>query len=1372
MEEAKKSRVIESESVESGPIAVLRQFGLLARGKKTVDLSGMQSGVAIDYDIPIKEEITAMKEASMCRSFKAHGETGSRPVKPSLEKPDAGNLRVRGGEGLGRRFPGLLGNQSVLVAKLVLIGQLVVCACAALPVMAGLQGDFDPKTICPSREVETPHVKWLTPSAEGPLKALFIVPQDRMREVVELAQRMDLDYRMATVENFFKHFESGTLVLPPLKAGDLRGDFQEKIDSDLDLIVVSVPGWKDLSYMQRYRILKKVKNGTPLLTFADGADEYLKKAVTNKVGEVRSWLIPWKGLPAFTNFAGTAAFQAGTLDKAVFGKGDIYLLKGYRTGAPQALTPLRKIEDPLILNPAEYDYYLAMIIHAMRSAARKTGPVEVKGRDYLSMERDNPAPVEFTVDSKGSRDVVLRFALRTRTGEVLMERRQSMKVKSVENKAAFEIGKIPAGGYFADLWVLDGEKILDFGSLYVEMNGSQTIAGVEIKPAIHSGEGISGKILLNVDPQTEGLTLKISQRDNFGRITVEKSVPVTREMHESKEAAFALPATTPLTIIQYVDAELRRNEDVLDRKSKGFSVSDLPDGDDVSFIVWWGGCNNASYLSHYFFRNLYNSGFDTHYCGINYSAILANMRHIPYATRLTDTPADMYAATKSRRKAANVREPCLTDPEYLKKEGEKLVRIAEGESPFGATVFSLGDECFFVSGGDELCFSPTCTAAFHEFLKKEYGAIENLNMEYGTEFKSFDEIKPITLGEARKSPGLMPLWADFRRHMESTWAGMLAFCGDAVRKAIPNARVGYEGTDWDNINSIQGFDWRKIMNSIRLNNTYDGIFAPYAVVDMSRPGTMLGTGWYGGYEEYKKYNDWDSRAYNQYICWRHLFRGANSFWVWMASIGNGGYGNGSVSAPDFSYLECFAPNLAEMREIKSGTGKLLMNAKREYDRTAILYSAPSVHAATLSGGPIQGVLHSLIPLMEDTRRQFKIISYEQLAEGILEKDGYKFLILPHAQSLSKKEVENIKSFVSNGGTVIADVRPGICDEHCKAYEKGALDDVFGVIHNTCVTQSLERVTMSFGDVASIEKLNVLVDPALKLQAGKAGAKAGAAPALIMNEYGKGKAVLMNFTLHEYQRTGDVLSIEVECPSKQAPEMRAVFEHVLNLAGIGPKIRLEPELSGLRAYRYRAGDLRYVGFLQHPCRARAAQFGEIESYKKTFNRTQIPSPVKTTAALDGKYHVYDIRRGRYLGYTDKIPMEVGPGRAEFYSLLPYKVKGLEINVSGRIRQGEILEWNARLKTGGGKAGLHIFRITLVSPHGKEVACYSANVKAEQGRASGKIAMAFNDEPGAWTLRIKDAASGQTSDAGFKVDPPGKSWNARLFFGQLKKLMQRR
>jgi len=90
--------------------------------------------------------------------------------------------------------------------KFIRIGQLFLMAaiaCAALPGKAAFQGDFDPKTISPSTELVTPSVKWLTSSAEAPLKVLFIVANIRMREVVELAQRMDLNYQVAAIVAIF-----------------------------------------------------------------------------------------------------------------------------------------------------------------------------------------------------------------------------------------------------------------------------------------------------------------------------------------------------------------------------------------------------------------------------------------------------------------------------------------------------------------------------------------------------------------------------------------------------------------------------------------------------------------------------------------------------------------------------------------------------------------------------------------------------------------------------------------------------------------------------------------------------------------------------------------------------------------------------------------------------------------------------------------------------------------------------------------------------------------------------------------------------------------------------------------------------------------
>ncbi len=49
----------------------------------------------------------------------------------------------------------------------------------------------NPDALRPAPTVETPHTRWARDNAAGATKALFIAPRGALREVIELAQRMD-----------------------------------------------------------------------------------------------------------------------------------------------------------------------------------------------------------------------------------------------------------------------------------------------------------------------------------------------------------------------------------------------------------------------------------------------------------------------------------------------------------------------------------------------------------------------------------------------------------------------------------------------------------------------------------------------------------------------------------------------------------------------------------------------------------------------------------------------------------------------------------------------------------------------------------------------------------------------------------------------------------------------------------------------------------------------------------------------------------------------------------------------------------------------------------------------------------------------------
>ena len=1207
----------------------------------------------------------------------------------------------------------------------------LVLALRLLPFLNAAPGTYDPKVLTPTADVVTPHVKWLKPSAAGPLRVLFVISQECMREIVELAQRMELDCRVVAVP------ARGTLNLPPLTDDDLRRDLLDKLSLDNELIVVAVRSWDRLTLWRRYQILKAVKAGTPLLSLEHAADEYLRRASRNKVTTTASFLCPYGGLPAFGRDDGELASPQETLQTSQFDRARVVLLRGIRGEPPQILTPARP-ETGLILNLAEYDYYMGWLAHVLLYAAGRDVPARVTTLSPSTLPCDGGTSLSFGVTAAAPQALTARFALRRRDGDVLRRDERTVSLGAGVNQLAFHVGRVPEGEYFADLWLADGGKVVDFGSGFVRAQGWARIEAVDLRPSYLAAEPVTGTVRLTLSRPAAGLTLHVSRVDNHGRLTGQAVLPFDGGAAGVSQFPFSLDPEPPLTIVQHLGVELRQGSETLSRRKTAYSVSDLPPEDDIRYVIWGiGGCSAKSYLAHHAYRVLADAGFDTQYTHFTAAVALANLRHIPYATRIQP------AGEKGGDADPHVREPCLTDPAYWEKETAKLTRVAERVKPFSTCEFSMGDECHLRWGTmREVCFSPTCTAAFQRFLGTGYETIAKLNTRLGTAYDSFADVRPVTLEQAKEEPALVPLWIDHRRQMESVWAGMQAVCRDALRKVVPGARTGYEGTDYDNINSFDGFEFDKVMRVMTLNNTYDGVFAPYAVVDLARPGALLGTGWLGSYDEYKRHRHWPSRAYNRYICWRHLFRGANSFWVWYACLYDRGVGHGSVTAPDFSFFDCFAPNPREVAEIKAGVGKLLMQAERESDATAILYSPSSIHTATVCGtnGVQQDILRSLIPLMEDTGRQFRIVSCRQVAEGVLETGAFRFLLLPYVQALSSREAEMIKQFVAGGGTVVADVRPGVCDEHGGPHGKGILDDVFGITQDTTY-RALEQGQVS-SEIPLLPKdiPPLRHDTTLKAVGGRVLGRAGEAPALVVNTFGHGRGVLWNVAFDGYQRNAGVLSIEVETLGEDAVSLRAAFDALLSEAGLRRKLNLSPEIPSLRTYRYRCRDLRYVGLLQHPCRARAQWEAAGRDLITDEDGLAAPGHVPVRLELDASYHVYDVRTPKYLGRVGTVDVNLGPGRAKLFSLLPYAVRRIKLTAPPTVRAGEALPFTAELDVDGGTPGLHVFRTSLRTPAGDEPRWYTRNLKAAVGKTRSSVPLALNDQPGRWTLQVTDVATG--------------------------------
>lgn len=1191
--------------------------------------------------------------------------------------------------------------------------------------LLGQEVDYGPKHISPTREVVTPHIKWLSPYSKGPLSILFLTHRGGMREIVELAQRMDIHYTVFAIHSPDVFYERDPANPSTLTPESMTADGENKLGSSYDVIVLGNINWNALPLSIRYLVLKKVKEGTSLLGIIRGRDEYLNRALERKISPDFSFLFPYKGLSHFEKYDDFNTFLNSTLDVYQFGEGKIFLLKGYDVPyRMQILTPSPS-GNPLDVKYLEYDYYLAYISHLLLIVSGKEPEVQIKAPDFLSLNRDDFSSLLFTLESKANIKASCSFIIRSKDNEVFSTQTRDISLSPGENKLNFSFNKLPAGEYFADLWVSTQGKVMNFGSTFIRLSSNITISSIDMKNVLKKGEPVSGKITLENEMENwKGFALWIAQRDNFGRITAMKemdlsSSPPTRRI----EISFSLPRTKPLSVLQYLDVILCKRQkgiDLLDSKSKVFFISDLYPKDDIRHILWVGAF--GSYLTPYFYRELFKEGIDTQYTGFSEAVLLGNLYHLPYATRFIDRKTDWYPHpdVPDRTKDDHIRLPCLNDPSYLEQVRNDLTKIAEHLKQFSTREFSMGDECHFVGGNYELCFCPYCVSGFAKFLQKEYGTIENLNREYEGDYKSFEDVKPLTLEDVRESPKFAPLWVDYRRYMEDVWAGIYKFSRSIIENVVPEAKVGYEGSDMS-VNSFNAADFYKLMQSMNLNNTYDASFIPYAVSHFSRPGSLLGLGWYGGY------NPCRSELYNRYIPWRHLFRGANSFWIWHGEPGM----EGGVVAPDLSFYDFFKANIEEVKELKKGIGKLIMNAKREAE-VAILYSASSVHSSTLTEGlpPMEQILNALVALLEDIRCSFKIISYKQLEEGILEKEGFRLLILPYTQAISVKEAEAIKKFLQGGGKVVADLRPGVHDEHGKPYPQGILDELFGVRQEASPQPKRGKVSLRMGKDFPQNLPDAFCDFSLKVTNGQAQGESEGVPCLILKEYGKGTALLLNFSLSAYSAT-----------SESATTWKAFFKSLLNLLGIEEKVKVFPDLEGLRTYWFRSGQLRYLGILQEPPE------GWMD-YATGKAKPLKPSLVKLT--FPKKYHIYDVREGKYLGYSDTISTSVEPGRAKLYSLLPYKVETITLDIPKKVHPGGELPYEIKIKGSSSLLGLHILRLSLISPKGEELPYYSENLAIVGGKIKDNIPLAINEEAGKWRFKVKDTASGISAERTFTVE----------------------
>jgi len=1207
----------------------------------------------------------------------------------------------------------------------------------------------------PSEEVVTPHVAWARPLAGGPVRALIINDLLVGRETVELAQRLDMDYDAPTITT-------------PYAIAATRGMFGRDVDIEwvMDNIrrllaeneyeVILIGGMSAELFPEDVigAILEEVRGGAGLVWANPNlcSEELWEALPLGEMeggsrpefpwrAEVEHYLttgIPWEALPP-------TQMSRYTDDGEVLARADKYPLvavKEYGAGRIVGLGYNTSWQGPgsystgltpwIQFAPTRFDYweyYHSLLARCMLWAARREPQTRI-----ASMAVEPAEPVQ------GGEPVALSLAMEGMNDALSAELRVVGEFGAVEHSARAEVSGgdsaialpagLPGGLHLVDVILRDGEgAVVDWGSTSFRVIPRVEVTEVRVEDRIYrEGETVEAQVTLTaVEPAPAQVELVATLRDAHGRLVAHAS----REVGSSGDATVALEMPEPLATTATLRVEAREGDVVLDAAEHTI-LTMPPAWDERTWEPWlsamWSnpaGAYSREYLARHAServkrlgiqavttssnwlhdgeqRSNFERGFRLMPLGIIGPALHMNSVRGEGMLKFNEA-RELYTATGDTQYLH--RPYTLQADDTHELVSEKVAQVTEAVARYRPIGYSCGDELsvtYYVTPFD-YDFSPVALQHFRTWLQGEYASLAALNDEWATDFATWGEVMPMTADEVRDRGNFAP-WADHRSFMEVSLAGFFDFVDGELESHDPGARIGISGTQA--AEAYGGYDWWRLTDALDFGQTYD--HKNTGVMHRSFHDLLTAPWW--GYAQ--------TGPALSYRLWRRLLE---------ANDGGSFYTYNYVFWPDYTWTQSTSDSLRHIGDIQGGLARLLHAcAERETD-VWVHYSHPSIHGAWITGG--QTVFSEnrggWVQAIEDSGMQASFLAYEQLEQGALTEMMPPVFLLPYSLALSDAEVAEIERYVRAGGTIIADARIGLMDEHCRPRVTGALDELFGVRRSAIdpgapLPEGVAAFSRAMGDCdptgVSFEGFG---GEALTVTSGQALCEMAGRPALIVNDVGEGRAVLLNLFVDSYGRRRGLGVGEPMC---------TLAAEVLELADVRAPVGVEVSGDHFTYFaRYRDGDSRFVGVL------RDSGEGGAEV------RLDLPEPA----------HVYDLREGRYLGRRDAVTTPLGPGECKMYALLPYEVTGVSVRPREEtVGQGQAVEYLVSVDATA-EAGLHVYRIEVADPSGETCAWYGTQLTAERGVASGELRLALDDEPGEWTIRATDVATGMAGEARITV-----------------------
>lgn len=1204
----------------------------------------------------------------------------------------------------------------------------------------------------------TPHTQWGKPAGYPEISLLSMMRVWQQRWTLELAQRFKIKCKPLP-------FRSDNGAGSDYWIDDSQGEptvfkIKEHISNELarqrdciyiaELKLYAISDWADT-------ILKKVKQGTGLVIQARGqvswrgvVETHLKVPKEKYFSDqlVKEQLKKWKNVLNKQNevkpdlkFFDSGSIFMPNVKFYKYGKGRIVYIEG-------ATTIFIKEK-----NRKDFEAKIAYTMKLLLWASHKQPENYIKDIIYPGaswkhfryvIQRDEmPSNVKIVFNKVADCDCELDW---------WVEDKSSAEITKIQGTVALPVGrqslilpmpKLSTGRHWINMRLKSNKGVVDWKTFDVIVKNNLDIKKIQLTK--HDTEyytanrdTIKGFVELTnlVDSKDYKLVFTLSDADSNVWEKIEINGPFL------KKVPFEFMFNRPVVMLHRIKVELTTLDDTV--ADKVFELCFVRDENwyqnTFQYQIWQ--LSNYNYIN-----SLVTAEMRKH--GINSSFYAASCRQLALNNiRAVERLGTSRNAIKvgGDKLLAPVRNPCLTESDYKQRITADLQKKIKNKIRWAPMGYAVEHEINLKGfsgwmGNADVCFSPSCLNDFSKFIKSEYKDLNVLNSKWQTTYDSWEQIRPMTLVEALKNKSIHR-WVDHRRHMDKVWVDSLKYRINFIRRSDANA-AGLV----DNVlapDSFSGVDFWRLTNDA--NITASGI--PPKIQTSFTPKT-------GRFLSLLRYADWhtDQITENKQTfdaCfgrgpWVALLSGFNGFTYWTQVFGAAAGENVKQPImPDLTSTNFANAANKAVERIRDGLDRFVFNGKVDNSSIAILYSRSSIHATyawqqlnrSLGVAPPPQVNFPFEQALSLQGFSYEIVSDKQIMQGKLKKDSFKVLILPFSQAISDSAAEQIKKFVNDGGILIADLRPAIADEHGVTHrEKGSLDDVFGIKQQCdwhAKSSNFKNISLEYPSKMNLN--NIFVGPKTHLTEAKAFGSSENIELLVRNKFGKGSAILFNFSTQAL--TQQILNL---------------IKLLMNESKINPLIKLTFEDSNLIKYNSAKNSIGiaddaegYMGTLATgnaviPYTAHISN-RDLHIFGLWFQQHRNYGDEKVQIKFPVKGHIYDLKENKYLGKTDNVSSTIQNEGVVVFAITPYKIEKPELKVSCGATNKNVSVFCETLSMPKESAKQnHVIKFSMTAPDGKKYSDFSATVTSVNGKAKYEFLLPLNAPKGNWKIVATESFS---------------------------------